>query len=172
MVRDLGALSEDGLSARALLSRIRRRRLPIVLALTLSVCALGADRPRPTRVVRGRRSRGHPCAATLSRSVRNSQTVPPIVCHSKRSRSPSISVSDRAGRSLAQMAEAPEFQEMEYPKGRNWEIVEARLGDIWQHIPGLASVPKRNSHEHSNLSTLSDPAALRLAAPRRQRKRK
>jgi uncharacterized protein involved in exopolysaccharide biosynthesis len=69
----------------------------------------------------------------------------------------SRSVIEPVVRSL-RLWEAPEFQKMDYPKGWNWELVKARLGDIWQDMESLASGPKHTSQEQPRLSTRASPA--------------
>jgi uncharacterized protein involved in exopolysaccharide biosynthesis/Mrp family chromosome partitioning ATPase len=72
----------------------------------------------------------------------------------------SRSVIEPVVRSL-RLWEAPEFQNMEYPKGWNWRFVKARLEDIWPRIGGLASGPEHSSHEQSPISIWPGPGAPR-----------
>ena len=49
--------------------------------------------------------------------------------------------------------EAPEFQPTEYPKGWTWQLVEARIGEIWRGIWERPSGPEDSSREHPIEST-------------------
>jgi uncharacterized protein involved in exopolysaccharide biosynthesis/Mrp family chromosome partitioning ATPase len=69
----------------------------------------------------------------------------------------SRSVIEPVVRSL-RLWQAPEFQKMEYPKGWNWQIVEARLGEIWRDIWGLPSGPEDSPSEQPVASTQSSDA--------------
>jgi uncharacterized protein involved in exopolysaccharide biosynthesis/Mrp family chromosome partitioning ATPase len=157
-IRDLGRRFEDGLSARMLLSSIRRH-LVVVLALTLSLCAAGAlvglglpawyqaDGVLVIRAVPQRTAEiqelpdPRPDADFIQSEVdilQSRSVIEPVV------------------RSL-RLWKAPEFQKTEYPKGWSWQLVEARLGEIWRDIWGLAGGPEDSSSERPVLSTqLSD----------------
>jgi uncharacterized protein involved in exopolysaccharide biosynthesis len=142
-IRDLGQRFEDGLSARMLLSSIRRH-LVVVLAFTLSLCAAGAliglglpawyqaegvliIRAVPQRMAEIQELPDpHPDSDFIQSEVDILQ---------------SRSVSEPVVRSL-RLWEAPEFQKMEYPNGWSLQLVEARLGVIWRDIWGLGSGPE------------------------------
>lgn len=153
-VSDPGRQFEDGLSARVWLSSIRRH-LPMVLASTLSLCAVGAliglglpawFEADGVVVVRARPQR----MAELQELPDPSPDL--YVIQSEADILQSRSVIEPVVRSL-RLWEAPEFQKMEYPKGWNWQLVRARLGEIWQDIRGPASGPEYSSQEQPVLST-------------------
>ena len=136
----LGQSFEDGLSARMLLSSIRRH-LVIVLAFTLSLCAAGAlvGLGLPAWY----EAEGVVVLRAMPRSAAEIQELPDPFLDVNRIQSEvdilkSRSVIEPVVRSL-RLWEAPEFQKTEYPKGWNWQIVEARLGEIWRDIWGLPS---------------------------------
>jgi uncharacterized protein involved in exopolysaccharide biosynthesis/Mrp family chromosome partitioning ATPase len=64
----------------------------------------------------------------------------------------SRSVIEPVVRSL-RLWEAPEFQEMEYPKGWNWQTAEARFGEIWHELRGLLGGPEDTFREHPPISS-------------------
>src|SRR5260370_4710595 len=132
---DLSQPAADGLSARALLSSIRRH-LVIVLAFTLLLCAVGwliglglpawykaegvlVIHARPQRLAE-LQELPDPAAEIsviqsevdilLSRSV-----IEPVVRYYR-------------------MWDAPEFQKMDYPNGWTWQMAEARLAETWRGI--------------------------------------
>jgi polysaccharide biosynthesis transport protein len=132
---DLNQLLADGLSARALLASIRRH-LGIVVAFTLSLCAAGAliglglpawYQAEGVLVIHARPQR----LAELQELP--DPALDASVIQSEVDILQSRSVIEPVVRSL-RLWEAPEFQKMEYPKGWNWEIVEARLGEIWRGV--------------------------------------
>ena len=140
---------EDGLSARALLSSIRRH-LAVVLASTLLLCAAGAlvglglpawYKAEGVLVIR----------AVPQRSTAEIQELPDPTpdlnfIQSEVDILQSRSVIEPVVRSL-RLWEAPEFQPTEYPKGWTWQLVEARLGEIWHDIWERPSGPEDSSHE-------------------------
>src|SRR5215471_17638253 len=148
---DLGRPFEDGLSAQALFSSIRRH-LALVLAFTLSLCAAGAFiglglpswyQAEGVVVIR----------AVPQRSTAEIQELPDPspdlnFIQSEADILQSRSVIEPVVRSL-RLWEAPEFQKMEYPKGWNWQIVETRLGDIWRDISEFVRGVESNSQESS-----------------------
>ena len=157
---DLGRPFEDGLSARALLSSIRRHPA-VVLAFTLSLCIAGAlvglglpawFQAEGVVVIHARPQR----MAELQELPDPSPDV--YVIQSEADILQSRSVIEPVVRSL-RLWEAPEFQKMEYPKGWNWQTVEARLGEIWQDIWGLASSPEDSSHERPLVNTQPSAAS-------------
>ena len=145
---------EDGLSARALLSSIRRH-LAIVLAFTLSLCAAGAlvglglpawYQAEGVLVIR----------AVPQRTAEIEELPDPNpdvnFIQSEVDILKSRSVIEPVVRSL-RLWEAPEFQPTEYPKGWTSQLVEARLGEIWRDIWGGPSGPEDSSREHPIAST-------------------
>jgi polysaccharide biosynthesis transport protein len=146
-ISDPGRPFEDGLSARALLSSIRRH-LAIVLAFTLSLCIAGAliglglpawYKAEGVLVIR----------AAPQRTAEIQELPDPLpdlnFIQSEVDILKSRSVTEPVVRSL-RLWEAPEFQKMEYPQGWNWQLVEARLGEIWRDW-GLPGAPEGSSHE-------------------------
>jgi polysaccharide biosynthesis transport protein len=153
----LGQLFEDGLSARALLSSIRRH-LVIVLSLTLSLCVAGAlvglgqpawfkaegsliihAQPRSTAEIQELPDPGFDLMAIQSEVdlLQSSSAIEPVV------------------RSL-RLWEAPEFR---YPQGWSWQIVEARLGRMWRDW-GLPFGPEDSAREQPIVSTEPSDASL------------
>jgi uncharacterized protein involved in exopolysaccharide biosynthesis len=122
----------DGLSARALLTSIRRH-LAVVLACTLSLCTVGAlvglglpawYQAKGVLVIR----------AVPQRSTAEIQELPDPTpdlnfIQSEVDILQSRSVIEPVVRSL-RLWEAPEFQPTEYPKGWTPQLVEVRLGEI------------------------------------------
>jgi succinoglycan biosynthesis transport protein ExoP len=125
----------DGLSARALLSSIRRH-LVIVIAFTLLLCAVGAFiglglpawyQAEGVLVIHARSQR----SAELQELPDPAAEV--SVIQSEVDILQSRSVIEPVVRSY-RLWEAPEFQRMDYPKGWSWQTVEARVGEIWRSI--------------------------------------
>src|SRR6266851_2178006 len=153
-IRDLGQPFEDGLSARALLSSIRRH-LPMVLAFTLSLCAAGAlvGLGLPAWY----QAEGVLVIRVVPQRTAEIQELPDPspdlnFIQSEVDILKSRSVIEPVVRSL-RLWEAPEFQEMEYPQGWSWQLVEARLGEIWRDIWGLPGAPEGSSREQPIVST-------------------
>jgi uncharacterized protein involved in exopolysaccharide biosynthesis/Mrp family chromosome partitioning ATPase len=153
-IRDPGQPFEDGLSARMLLSTIRRHPV-IVLAFTLSLCAAGAlvGLGLPTWY----QAEGVLVIRAVPRSAADIQELPdPLLdvnfIQSEVDILKSRSVIEPVVRSL-RLWEAPEFQKTEYPKGWSWQIVQARLSGIWHDIWGLPSGPEDSSSDRPVLST-------------------
>jgi polysaccharide biosynthesis transport protein len=156
---DPGRPFEDGLSAQALLSSIRRH-LALVVAFTLSLCAAGAfiGLGLPSWY----QAEGVVVIRAVPRSTAEIQELPDPsspdlnFIQSEADILQSRSVIEPVVRSL-RLWEAPEFQKMEYPRGWNWQIVEARLGDIfgdiWRGIWGPAKGPSDSSREQPIVST-------------------
>src|ERR1700726_2596806 len=153
-IGDLGQRFEDGLSTRMLLSSIRRHRA-MVLAFTLSLCAAGAlvglglpawFKAEGVVVIHSRPQR----MADLQELPDPSPDL--NVISSEVDILQSRSVIEPVVRSL-RLWEAPEFQKTEYPKGWNWQIVEARLGETWRDIWGLASGPEDSSRGQPIVNT-------------------
>ena len=150
LIRDLGQRLEDGLSARMLLSSIRRHPA-IVLAFTLSLCTAGAlvglglpawYEAKGVLVIR----------AVPQRTAEIQELPDPTpdlsFIQSEVDILKSQSVIEPVVRSL-RLWEAPEFQPTEYPKGWAPQLVEARLGEIWHDIWGGPSGPEDSSREQS-----------------------
>jgi uncharacterized protein involved in exopolysaccharide biosynthesis/Mrp family chromosome partitioning ATPase len=151
---DLGRPFEDGLSAQALLSSIRRH-LNLVLAFTLSLCAAGAfiGLGLPSWY----QAEGVVVIRAVPRSTAEIQELPDPspdlnFIQSEADILQSRSVIEPVVRSL-RLWEAPEFQKMEYPKGWNWQIVQARLGEIWRGIWRPAKGPSDSSREQPIVNT-------------------
>jgi len=153
----LGQSFEDGLSARALLSSIRRH-IPVVLLFTISLSAVGAlvglglpawFEADGVVVIHSRPQR----MAELQELPDPSPDL--YVIQSEADILQSRSVIEPVVRAL-RLWEAPEFQKIEYPKGWNWQLVKARLWDMWQELRGLAS-PEYSSQEKPPLSTKPSP---------------
>jgi uncharacterized protein involved in exopolysaccharide biosynthesis/Mrp family chromosome partitioning ATPase len=140
---DPARVLEEGLSARALLSSIRRH-LATVLGFTFALCAVGAlvglglpgwFKAEGVLVIHARQQR-----------IAEFQELPdpspdPSFIQSEVDILQSRSVIEPVVRSL-RLWEAPEFQEMKYPKGWSWPTVEERLDEMWHDILGLASDPE------------------------------
>jgi succinoglycan biosynthesis transport protein ExoP len=147
-IRDLGQRFEDGLSARMLLSSIRRH-LVAVLAFTLSLCAAGAlvGLGLPAWY----KAEGVLIIRAVPQRMAEIQELPDPSPDANFIQSEvdilqSRSVIEPVVRSL-RLWDAPEFQKTEYPKGWSWQLDEARLGEIWRDIWGLASGPEDSSRE-------------------------
>jgi uncharacterized protein involved in exopolysaccharide biosynthesis/Mrp family chromosome partitioning ATPase len=157
-IRDLSQGFEDGLSARALLSSIRRH-LVIVLAFALSLCAAGAlvGLGLPAWY----QAEGVLVIRAVPQRMAEIQELPDPAPDTSFIQSEvdivkSRSVIEPVVRSL-RLWDAPEFQKMEYPKGWTWQIVEARLGETWRDIWGLASAPEQSSREQQPVVS-TDPS--------------
>ena len=154
LARDLNPRFEDGLSARALLSSIRRHPA-VVLAFTLSLCVAGAlvglglpawFQAEGVVVIHSRPQR----MADLQELPDPSPDL--LVIQSETDILQSRSVIEPVVRSL-RLWEAPEFQQMEYPKGWDWQTVEGRVGEIWRHLWGLPEGPQDSPREQPIVST-------------------
>jgi polysaccharide biosynthesis transport protein len=154
LASDLGQPLEDGLSARALLSSIRRHLL-MVLTFTLSLCAAGAlvGLGLPAWF----KAEGVLVIPAVPQRMAELQELPDaspdsMVIQSEVDILESRSVIKPVVRSL-RLWEAPEFQKMEYPKGWSWQIVEMRLGEIWHDIWGPPGGPEDSSREQPIATT-------------------
>jgi succinoglycan biosynthesis transport protein ExoP len=163
---DLNRPFEDGLSARALLSSIRRH-LPIVLAFTLSLCAVGAlvGLGLPAWF----EAEGEVVIHSRPKRMAELQELPDatpdlFVIQSEVDILKSRSVIEPVVRSF-RLWEAPEFQKMEYPKGWSWQIVKERLGDIRRAVWELAGSPEDRSPERPLASTQPGDADAASPAP-------
>jgi uncharacterized protein involved in exopolysaccharide biosynthesis len=150
---DLSQALEDGLSARMLLSSIRRHFV-IVLAFTLSLSAAGAliGLGLPAWY----QAEGVLVILAVPQRTAEIQELPdpsPDVnfIQSEVDILKSRSVIEPVVRSL-RLWDAPEFQRMEHPYGWNRQLAEARLAEIWRDIWGLPSGPEDSSHEQPIVS--------------------
>src|SRR6516165_9700407 len=139
-IRNLGQRFEDGLSARMLLSSIRRHPV-IVLAFTLSLCAAGAL--AGLGLPAWYQAEGVMVIRAVPQRTAEIQELPDPSPDSSFIQSEvdilqSRSVIEPVVRSL-RLWEAPEFQAMEYPHGWSWQTVEERLDGTWRGIWGPSS---------------------------------
>jgi succinoglycan biosynthesis transport protein ExoP len=154
LVSDLSQRFEDGLSARAILSCIRRH-LAMVLAFTLSLCIAGAlvglglpawFKAEGVVVIHSRPQR----MADLQELP---DPTPDLnVIQSEVDILQSRSVIEPVVRSL-RLWEAPEFQKMEYPQGWSWQTVEERLRETRQDLWEILGGSEDSSREQPPVST-------------------
>ncbi|HEX3339179.1 MAG TPA: hypothetical protein VHT68_08400 [Pseudolabrys sp.] len=132
---DLNQPAVDGLSARALLSSIRRHFV-IVIVFTVSLCAVGWliglglpawYKAEGVLVIHARPQR----LAELQELPDPGADV--SVIQSEVDILLSRSVSEPVVRQF-RLWEAPEFQKMVYPRGWTWQTAKARLGETWRGI--------------------------------------
>jgi polysaccharide biosynthesis transport protein len=135
---DLGQPFDDGLSARALLSSVRRH-LAMVTAITVLFCAMGtlAALGLPNWF----QAEGVLVIPAVPQRIAELQELPDAapdvdVIQSELDILQSRSVIEPVVRSL-KLWEVPEFQPMEHPYGWSWQRVEARLNEIWRDISGI-----------------------------------
>jgi polysaccharide biosynthesis transport protein len=160
---DFSQPSAEGLSARALIASIRRHFV-IVLLCTLTLFLVGAlvglglpewYQAEGVLVINARPQR------TAELQELPDPLLDTSVVQSEVDILQSRSVIEPVVRSL-RLWEAPEFQKMDYPKGWNWETVEARLGDVWGDIrgfiPGAESTLENAPAEQPIISTSSNDA--------------
>jgi succinoglycan biosynthesis transport protein ExoP len=135
---DLSRPAADGLSARALLSSIRRH-LVIVIVFTVSLCTVGAliglglpawYQAEGVLVIHARPQR----SAELQELPDPAADL--TVIQSEVDLLQSRSVIEPVVRQY-RLWEAPEFQRQDYPKGWTWQTVKARLSEIWRDIRGM-----------------------------------
>jgi polysaccharide biosynthesis transport protein len=147
---DLSQRFEDGLSARAILSSIRRH-LGMVLAFTLLLCVAGAlvglglpawFKAEGVVVIHSRPQR----MTDLQELPDPSPDLNNGVIQSEVDILQSRSVIEPVVRSL-RLWEAPEFQKMDHPQGWSWQTVEGRLREIGQDLWGLAGGSEDNARE-------------------------
>jgi uncharacterized protein involved in exopolysaccharide biosynthesis/Mrp family chromosome partitioning ATPase len=153
---DLDQPAVDGLSARGLLSSIRRH-LVIVIAFTLSLCAVGAFiglglpawyqaegvlviHARPQRIAELQELPDPAAEASVIMSevdiLQSRSVIEPVVRQFR-------------------LWEAPEFQKMDYPKGWSWQTVKARIGEYW---PGIRDMWRTDGGaESSSAQPIVDP---------------
>jgi uncharacterized protein involved in exopolysaccharide biosynthesis/Mrp family chromosome partitioning ATPase len=154
--RDVGQEMDDGLSARALLSSIRRH-LGVVLGLSLSLCAAGAAiglglppkfQAEAVLVIHSRPQR----VSDIQEVFPDPLPDLPVI-RSEADVLQSRSVIEPVVRSLA-LWELREFQKSTYPGGWTWEVLKTRLLGMWNTIRGLpetdtlerlvAKIPRNN----------------------------
>ena len=132
---DLSQPAADGLSARALLSSIRRH-LVIVIIFTVSLCAVGWliglglpawYKAEGVLVIHARPQR----LAELQELPDPAADI--SVIQSEVDILQSRSVIEPVVRQF-RLWEAPEFQPMDYPNGWTWQTAKARLDEIWRGI--------------------------------------
>jgi uncharacterized protein involved in exopolysaccharide biosynthesis/Mrp family chromosome partitioning ATPase len=142
LTRDIGRPLEDGLSARALVSSMRRH-LVMVLAFTLSLCTAG------TFVGLGLpawfQAEGVLVIHARPQRMADIQELPDPspdlnIIESEVDILQSRSVIEPVVRSL-RLWEVAEFQKQDYPKGWSWQTVEDRLDELWRDVRGLPDGP-------------------------------
>ena len=137
-------LFEDGISARALLSSIRRH-LAVVLACTLSLCAAGAlvglGLPAWYKAEAVLVIRAVPQRTAELQELPDPSSPDLTFIQSEVDILTSRSVIEPVVRSF-RLWEAPEFQPTQYPKGWSWGLVQAEIGEIWRDLWGLSSTPE------------------------------
>jgi uncharacterized protein involved in exopolysaccharide biosynthesis/Mrp family chromosome partitioning ATPase len=166
LVGDLSRPFEDGLSARMLLSSIRRH-LTMVLAFTVSLCIAGAliGLGLPAWF----QAQGIVVIHSRPHRMADLQELPDPapdlnVIQSEVDILKSRSVIEPVVRSL-RLWEAPEFQKTEYPKGWNWPTVRMRVGELWDSIRDLVKGPETSSGEVKGPETSSDEQAPTTTEP-------
>jgi uncharacterized protein involved in exopolysaccharide biosynthesis/Mrp family chromosome partitioning ATPase len=156
LVSDQSESFEDSLSARAILSAIRRH-LVMVMAFTLSLCVAGAlvglglpawFKAEGVLVIQPRQQR----MADLQELPDPAPDPNNGVIQSEVDILKSRSVIEPVVRSL-RLWEAPEFQEMKYPLGWDWHTVEERLREIGQELSGLVGDSKDSQEQRPASST-------------------
>src|SRR5712671_3555789 len=148
--------SEDGLSARAMLSSIRRHPA-MVLAFTLSLCIAGAlvglglpawFKAEGVVVIHSR----PPRMTDFQELPDPSPDLNNGVIQSEVDILQSRSVIEPVVRSL-RLWEAPEFQKMDYPQGWSWQTVEGRLREIRQDLGELLDSSKDDTGRQPQVIT-------------------
>lgn len=140
---DLSQPIEDGLSARALLSYIRRH-LVLVLILTLSAAAVGMvyGLGLPTWY----QAEGVLVIPAVPQRIAELQELPDAspdqdALQSEVDILSSRSVIEPVVRSL-KLWQKPEFRPTEYPGGWTWQRAEAGLGAMWRNFWGITDDPE------------------------------
>jgi succinoglycan biosynthesis transport protein ExoP len=151
---DLSQRFEDGLSARAILSSIRRH-LAMVLAFTLSLCIAGAlvGLGLPAWF----KAEGVVVIHSRPQRMTDFQELPDPspdlnVISSEVDILQSRSVIEPVVRSL-RLWEAPEFQKMDHPQGWSWQTVEGRLREIRQDLGELLDGSKDDTRRQPQVIT-------------------
>ncbi len=147
---DLSQPAEDGLSARAIVSSIRRHWF-LVLAFTLALCAAGAT--VGLGLPAWYQAEGVLVIPAVPQRMTELQELPDaspdvMVIQSEVDILQSREVIEPVVRSL-RLWQAPEFQKTEYPHGWRWEIVEARVGEIWRDLWESPSDPSSDLDDSS-----------------------
>jgi succinoglycan biosynthesis transport protein ExoP len=154
---DLSQPAVDGLSARALLSGIRRH-LVIVIAFTLSLCGVGAFiglglpawyQAEGVLVIHARPQR----LAELQELPDPAADI--SVIQSEVDILLSRSVSEPVVRQF-RLWEAPEFQKMDYPRGWSWQTVKARVRTYWAGIRDIFGTDG-SAENSSGAQPIEDP---------------
>jgi uncharacterized protein involved in exopolysaccharide biosynthesis/Mrp family chromosome partitioning ATPase len=158
LVGDLRQPLEDGLSARAILSSIRRH-LAVVLAFTLLLCIAGAliglglpgwYKAEGVVVIHARPQR----MADLQELP--DPTPDPFVIQSEVDILESRSVIEPVVRSL-RLWQATEFEPTKYPKGWNWQTVEERLNDLWIRVAGAEDDSREEAPANVKPNSAANP---------------
>ena len=151
---DLGQPIEDGLSARALLSYIRRH-LALVLFLTLSAAAAGMmyGLGLPTWY----QAEGVLVIPAVPQRIAELQELPDASPDQDALASEvdillSRSVIEPVVRSL-KLWQTPEFRPTEYPDGWSWQRAEAGLGAMWRNFWGITGGPDDGQRKPPPMST-------------------
>jgi succinoglycan biosynthesis transport protein ExoP len=154
LTADPGQPIEDGLSARALLSYIRRH-LALVLFLTLSASGVGmlAGLGLPAWY----QAEGVLVIPAVPQRIAELQELPDAspdqdALASEVDILQSRSVIEPVVRSL-KLWQKPEFQPTEYPYGWTWQRAEARLGAMWRNFWGITDGPEDRPREPTPAST-------------------
>jgi succinoglycan biosynthesis transport protein ExoP len=136
--RNAGQAMDDGLSARTLLSSIRRH-LGVVVALSLSLCAAGAViglglpprlQAEAVLVIHSRPPRVSDVQEVLADPLPDMPVI-----RSEADVLQSRSVIEPVVRSLA-LWRVPEFQKSALPGGWTWDALETRLRSMWDAVVG------------------------------------
>ena len=154
---DFSRLAADGLSARALLSSIRRH-LVIVIVCTVSLCAVGwliglglpawykaegvlVIHARPQRLAELQELPDPAADTSVIQSevdiLQSRSVIEPVVRQFR-------------------LWEAPEFQKMDYPSGWTWQTAEERLGETWRGIRDMWGTDSGAEHS-SGAEPIVDP---------------
>jgi polysaccharide biosynthesis transport protein len=154
LTADPGQSIEDGLSARALLSYIRRHwALVLVLAMLGSAAGMVAGLGLPTWY----KAEGVLVIPAVPQRMAELQELPDAspdqdALASEVDILQSRSVIEPVVRSL-KLWQAPEFQPTEYPDGWTWQRAEAALGAMWRNFWGITDEPADGPREPTPTST-------------------
>ena len=143
LASDVAQTAEEGLSARALLSAMRRH-WALILCSTLLMCAAGAfiGLGLPAWF----QAEGVVVIPAVPQRIEQFQELPDptpdlYVIQSQVDILQSRSVIEPVVRSF-KLWEAPEFRPTEYPKGWSWQTLDARLDEIWRDLWGQPATPQ------------------------------
>ncbi len=154
LTADPGQSIEDALSARALLSYIRRHlALVLVLAMLGSAAGMVAGLGLPTWY----KAEGVLVIPAVPQRIAELQELPDAspdqdALASEVDILQSRSVIEPVVRSL-KLWQAPEFQPTEYPDGWTWQRAEAALGAMWRNFWGIADEPADGPRKPTPTST-------------------